>query len=465
MIPWLFSTVVIASLVVYHGFNLLMVTLAWFELRRQRRMGTRRMRIMAKAGTPLPGITVIIPAYNERVSIVRTVGSVLRSSYPDVQVIVVSDGSTDRTLRVLTEAFALRPSNVRPAGSLPTQNVRAVFESETDARLLVVDKRNGGKADALNVGLNMATRRLVLATDADVLFDVHALLYLALPFMLHGETVATSGMIRLHNGCTLRRNRVVQVAAPRTLLESSQVVEYLRAYGVGRLFFNRLGGHLIISGAFGLFDRQLLLELGGYQAHAVGEDMELVARIHRHCREQRRPYRVEFSAHALCYTEAPHTRVDFGKQRTRWHHGLLTTLRIHRQMAFNPGYGSIGLVTFPYFALELYAPVFEAIGWLTLPALWLSGVAPSATMILFAAVSVLMSMSVSLAAVGLDALYFTHFRRATDRAIVVGAALLEPFWYRPLTIYYRLRAFYRFYRTIHLKTAWKSPARATEPAR
>ena len=287
---------------------------------------------------------------------------------------------------------------------------------------------------------------------------------MALPFALHKNTIATSGMIRLYNGCAVTQNRVASVGVPSTLLELCQVVEYLRAYGIGRLFFNRLGGHLIVSGAFGLFDRQLLLELGGYQAHAVGEDMELVARIHRHCLEQNRPYRIEFSANALCYTEAPHTRLDFGKQRTRWHHGLLTTLRIHRRMAFNPRYGSIGVVTFPYFVLELYAPALEAIGWLTLPVLWLAGLIPSSTVFLFAAVSVLMSMSVSLAAILLDAIHFGHFRRASDRMVVVAAALVEPFWYRPFTVYYRLRAFYRYYRTIHLKTAWKSPARAAQPA-
>ena len=465
MLAWLFSGVIIAGLVVYHGFNLLMIALAWVELRRQRLTGTRRLRIMVKKGGRLPGIAVVVPAYNESVAIVRTVRSILRTSYPDLQVIVVSDGSTDQTLGVLTNAFALRPSNERPAGSLPTQNVRAVFVSETDPRLLVVDKRNGGKADALNVGINMAARPLVLATDADVMFATHALFHLVLPFVLHKETVATSGMIRLSNGCTLVRNRVTSPRVPRTMLESCQLVEYLRAYGIGRLFFNRLGGHLIISGAFGLFDRQLLLELGGYQAHAVGEDMELVARIHRHCIEQHRPYRIEFSAHARCYTEAPHALVDFGKQRTRWHHGLLTTLRIHRHVGFNPRYGSVGLLTYPYFVLELYAPALEAIGWLALPVLWAAAAVPSSAVVLFLVTSVLMTTTVSLAAILLDAVYFGHFRRGVDRAIVVASALLEPFWYRPLTVYYRLRAFYRYYRTIHLKTAWKSPARVAQSVR
>jgi cellulose synthase/poly-beta-1,6-N-acetylglucosamine synthase-like glycosyltransferase len=441
-----------------------MVALAGLEVRRQRRDATRRLTRRAAAGVALPGISIVVPAYNESLSIVRTVSSILRASYPDLQVVVVSDGSTDQTLRVLTQAFMLRPSNARPARVLPTQHVRAVFVSEKDPRLLVVDKRNGGKADALNVGLNIATKPLVLATDADVLFDTHAFFHLAWPFVEHEETVATSGMIRLYNGCTLARDHVAEVRVPSTWLESTQVVEYLRAYGLGRLFFNRLGGHLIISGAFGLFDRQLLLELGGYQAHAVGEDMELVARIHRHCADEHRRYRVEFSAHALCYTEAPHTLTDFGKQRTRWHHGLLTTIRIHRSMAFNPRYGAIGLVSFPYFLLELYAPVLEAVGWLMLPVLWMTGLVPAWTVALFVAISVLMSVSVSLAAILLDAVSFGHVCRAADRVRLVASALAEPFWYRACTVYYRLRAVYRYYRTIHLKTAWKSPARAAQPA-
>ena len=233
-----------------------------------------------------------------------------------------------------------------------------------------MDKRNGGKADALNAGINMAASQLVLAIDADVVLDRFALVDLALPFITDPTTVACSGMIRPYNGCAVRRGRLGRVGMPSTLLESCQVIEYLRAYGIGRLFFNRLNAHLIISGAFGLFDRDLLLQLGGYQRHAIGEDMELVVRIHRYFAEHHRAYRVWFSADALCLTEAPHSLTDFGKQRTRWHQGLLSTLRIHRGMTAKRRYGMVGLVAFPYFFLELYAPVFEALGWLALVPLW-----------------------------------------------------------------------------------------------
>lgn len=255
MPAFVLSGVIVVGLVLYHGFNLLMIALAAVEIRRQRWLADRRLGSLVEEGVGLPGIAVVVPAYNEDISIVRTVESILRLSYADLQVIVVSDGSTDRTLDVLAAAFALRPSNERAAGTVPTQNVRAVFASEKDPRLLVVDKRNGGKADALNVGINLASKPLLLATDADVVLDASALVHLALPFVLHRETVATSGMIRPYNGCTLARGHVTRVALPGTLLEKFQVMEYVRAYGVGRLFFNRLNGHLIISGAFGLFDR------------------------------------------------------------------------------------------------------------------------------------------------------------------------------------------------------------------
>jgi cellulose synthase/poly-beta-1,6-N-acetylglucosamine synthase-like glycosyltransferase len=457
----IFSGVIIAGLAVYHGFNLATIALAAVELRRQRWFETRRLERIAIESGALPSVAVIVPAYNEQVSIVQTLESVLRLSYPDLQIIVVSDGSTDQTLATLAKAFRLRPSSERPGGPLATQAVRAVFRSETDSRLLVVDKRNGGKADALNAGINMAASRLVLAIDADVVLDKFALVHLALPFITDPTTVASSGMIRPYNGCAVRHGRLGRVGMPSTLLESCQVIEYLRAYGIGRLFFNRLNAHLIISGAFGLFDRDLLLQLGGYQRHAIGEDMELVVRIHRYFAEHDRVYRVWFSADALCLTEAPHSLTDFGKQRTRWHQGLLSTLRIHRGMTAKRRYGMVGLVAFPYFFLELYAPVLEALGWLALVPLWFGHLLTTDQLLLFAAVSLLLSASVSLAAIFLDVVGFRHFEHPLDRAKLVGYAALEHLGYRQLTIYYRLRAFYRYYRTVQLSSGWTPPARMT----
>jgi cellulose synthase/poly-beta-1,6-N-acetylglucosamine synthase-like glycosyltransferase len=457
MVPTILASVVIAGLALYHGFNLIMIVLAAWETHRQRWLKTRHAWVAATECGLLPSVSVVVPAHNEEVVIVRTVRSALRLLYPDLQVIVVSDGSTDQTLAALTAAFRLRPSNERPHGTLAAQRIRGVFSSEIDPRLIVIDKRNGGKADALNVGINMASRRLVLAIDADVVLDRRALVHLALPFLLDQDTVATSGVIRPYSGNRLERR---DTAMPARLLAAFQVLEYVRAYGVGRLFFNRINAHLLISGAFGLFDRELLLEVGGYQPHAVGEDLELVTRIHRHSVAANRPYRIGFSAYALCYTETPYTLHDLGKQRTRWHQGLLSTLRIHRGMTLDRRFGLIGALTLPYFILELFAPVLEVIGWVTLPAFWWAGVLPPSALPLFVAVSVLLSTTVSLAAILLDAAHFGHFRRLRDRGRLIGCAIAEHIGYRQCIIYFRLRGIYRYYRGVHVKSGWSSPARA-----
>jgi cellulose synthase/poly-beta-1,6-N-acetylglucosamine synthase-like glycosyltransferase len=329
--------------------------------------------------------------------------------------------------------------------------------------LKVIDKRNGGKADALNVGINVATGRLILAVDADVILDADAVTHLARPFIEDDCTVATSGMIRPQNGTTIENGRIGRTGLPVPMLERMQVLEYLRAYGVGRLCFNWIGAHLIISGAFGLFDRKTLIALGGYQPHAVGEDMELVVRIHRHLREARVPYRVSFSADALCLTEAPFSRVDFGKQRTRWHMGLLSTLRIHRYMMLNPRYGAIGFVAFPFFVVELFAPVLEALALIGFPLAWLTGAVSGERALWMVLTGVLLSTSVSLFAVLIDTAGFDFLTGLKPRLVLAMLGFVEHVGYRQLTILYRLRAFERYYRTIQLRSGWKSPTRA--PAR
>ena len=459
----LLAVLALGGLAVYHGVNAAMIVLAVRELRRQRWMEPRRLAAIALESSSLPGVTVVVPAYNEAVSIVRTVQSILRTAYRDLEIVVVSDGSTDQTLAVLARAFALRPSNVRAAGTLPTQAVRAVFESAADARLFVIDKRNGGKADALNAGINMASKPLVLAVDADVVLDRFSIVHLALPFALDSTIVASSGMVRPHNGCDIRRGRVSRVRMPSPWTERLQILEYIRAYGIGRLFFNRFNAHLIISGAFGLFDRALLLDIGGYQPHAIAEDMELVVRIHRYCADREQPYRVWFAADALCWTEAPHTLRDLGAQRTRWHHGLLAVLRAHRRMALDRRYGAAGALAFPIFGFELYAPVFEMLSWVVVPALWAAGALSVAWIAAWFAVAVFLSAGVSLAAVFLDTLGFGVFRHPIDRLALVACAVLEHVGYRQLTVYFRLRAFYRDFRTIQLKSGWRSPARMPAP--
>jgi cellulose synthase/poly-beta-1,6-N-acetylglucosamine synthase-like glycosyltransferase len=458
------ATVYVAT---YHLSSLAMILVAWRERLRQQRYRLLEIPEIAEASGELPGVTLVIPAFNEQASICRTVESALQQRHRDVEVVVVNDGSTDQTLALLMDRFGLRLSERAAFESIPSQAVRAVFESTLDPRLIVIDKRNGGKADALNVGINHARKPLACLIDADVVLDPWALLHLVLPFVEDPTTVATSGTIRLQNGCRIDRGRISHAALPERWLERLQVVEYLRAYALGRLCFNTGSTHLIISGAFGLFRRSVLLEVDGFQPHAIGEDMELVVRIHRMLRERRRPYRITFVADAICYTEAPHTLRDLGQQRTRWHQGLLTTLRLHRDMAFNPRFGAVGLFSFPYYlAFELAAPVVESAGWcLSLLGL-LTGLIGPGAFVAYLAATLGLGLLVSASAIALDDMSLASFRGVAPKATLTACALLEQVGYHQATLYFRLRAFVRFYRQIHLKSGWLSPARqAGRPGR
>lgn len=455
-----FALIASSYVAVYHSLNFIMVFLAWFEATRKRGVNRQLTRRIAEESGELPGVSVVIPAYNEEVPIVQTVKSVLNTRYPDLEVIVVNDGSTDRTLKRLWQAFKLSPCNEAPEAALTTQSVRAVFKSAIDSRLKIIDKRNGGKADALNAAINYGCKELICTIDADVLLQPESILELALPFAEDPTTVASGGLLRPRNGCKLSDNKLIQADLPGTWLERFQVLEYIRSFGVGRLFFNRINAHLIISGAFGLFRRQIVIDAGGYQAYAIGEDMELVVRLHRYLKERGDAYRIVFVPNALCLTEAPYSVRDLGKQRTRWHQGLLTSLRLHKVMLWNPKYGTVGMVAFPYFRyFELLSPFVEAAGWIMIPLLWGLGWLAPGGFAFFAAVTLVFSSLVSLEAVLLDTALFAFFPKWSQGIQLLALALLEPFGYHQLNLYFRLRAFPRYYRSIHLKGGWRSPAR------
>lgn len=456
-----------AYVVLAHTVRLAMLAGGWVELRRQRRYRLMENPAAAVESRELPRITVIVPAYNEEASICRTVRSLLAQHYSDLEVVVVNDGSVDRTLGALDDGFDLAPDVFFPSEDVPTQNVRMAFRSRRDARVRVIDKRNGGKADALNVGINHATGGLVCVIDADVILDAWALFYLVLPFLEDERTVASSGTIRPHNGCLVEGARVTSPRVPHSAVEALQVIEYILAFGVGRLFFNLINGHVVISGAFGLFRRDLLTEISGFHPQAIGEDMELVVRLHRHLRDHQMPYRITFVADALCYTEAPSSIEDLGKQRTRWHQGLLTTLRLHRNMIGNRRYGAAGLFSLPYFFLfELAAPAAEALGWaavlgsaimrmIHLPE---SPAAPPYTLMFIGAVMLLSTVN-SWSGILIDDTYAAHYRRPADIVRLAVYAAADHFWYHQMMIFYRLRAFKRFYGGVHIKGGWVSPTR------
>src|SRR5690348_2334114 len=300
--------------------------------------------LMLVLGTEaLPPLSILVPAYNEELTIVESTTSFLTLQYPHHEVVLVNDGSSDGTMSLLIDAYDLYQIPPAFSISIPTEPVRGYYRSRRYSKLLVIDKQNGGKADALNAALNAARFPYILSVDADTIVEPDALLRLARPFLLGKPVAAVGGTVRVANACTIAHGRVVEARVDRRFLPAIQVLEYLRAFLFGRLGWNRLGGNLIISGAFGLFKRAHLLAIGGYRAQSVTEDIDLVVRLQRYLRENRIRDAISFIPDPVAWTEVPATVRVLGNQRQRWHQGLLETLWQHRDLLFNVRYGVTGL--------------------------------------------------------------------------------------------------------------------------
>ena len=427
---------------------LLLMVVGFRETRRA--LGEMRWRDVRRVmRSPLtPPISVIAPAYDEEANIAVSVRSLLMLNYPEFEVIVVNDGSRDRTLQVMVEQFALRPIPRSFEYAVPCRPIRAVYESSEHPNLVVVDKENGGKADALNAGLNLALAPLFCAIDADSVLEEDALLRVVRPFVEEpGLTVATGGIVRIANGCLVRGGRVVEVRLPRRFLPLVQIVEYLRGFLFGRMGWSAINGLLIVSGAFGLFDKRTAVAAGGYAHDTVGEDMELVVRMHRWLREQGIPYRVRFVPDPVCWTEAPESLRVLRRQRNRWHRGLIDTLWRHRAMLGRPRFGAVGVVAMPTFAVfEMLGPLVEVSGYVVVPLCYWLGILDVRFVLVFLMLAVLYSILLSVSAVLLEDMAFRRYPHARDLALLVLVGIAENLGYRQATAWWRVRAFWDYWR-------------------
>jgi cellulose synthase/poly-beta-1,6-N-acetylglucosamine synthase-like glycosyltransferase len=400
--------------------------------------------LMLVLGTEaLPPLSILVPAHNEEMTIVESVISFLTLQYPHHEVVLVNDGSSDSTMEKLIAAYDLY--EIPPAFSIniPTKAVRAYYRSRGNSKLLVIDKENGGKADALNAALNAARFPYVLAVDADTLIEPDALLRLARPFLLGKPVAAVGGTIRVANGCTIEHGRVVEARVDRRLLPSVQVLEYLRAFLFGRLGWNQLGGNLIISGAFGLFRRAHLLAIRGYRTGSVTEDMDLAVRLHRYLREHHLPDTTAFIPDPVAWTEVPSSIAVLGRQRERWQRGLLETLWVHRDLLFNVRYGAVGLLAYPFFLFgEALSPLVEMFGYIGVAAAVIFGVVDFQFVWLFLSVVVLYGMLLSVWAILLEEVSFRRYTRVSDSVRLLLTSIVEAFGYRQVTLYFRLKAFW-----------------------
>jgi len=406
-----------------------------------------------------PPVSILAPAFNEEATVIQSVKSLLKLSYGKYEVVVINDGSKDNTLAQLTAEFEMYRSKQLYNPRIEAKPVRGIYKSRLPAykHLVVVDKENGGKADALNVGINVARYEYVCCIDADSILEDDALQKVMKSFLEDARVIAVGGIVRIANGCEVVNGRVVKVGLSNRLIPVFQVIEYFRAFLSGRMSWQAVNGLLIISGAFGLFKRSAVLEVGGYKHDTVGEDMELIVRLHRFKRERRQRYRIVFVPDPVCWTEVPDTAKVLSRQRNRWHRGLLDTMLIHRTMFLNPRYGVIGMAAMPYFVfVELMGPVVEFFGYCAMVVLLTMGSLNLQVGILFFIVALFYGVMFSVGAVLLEELSFQRYPNPRDLALLLSFGVLENFGYRQLTAWWRIKGIWDYFRG---KNAWGSMQR------
>lgn len=391
---------------------------------------------------PFPPVTIIAPAYNEGPIIEDSLNYMLNLKYTHYEVILVNDGSTDDTLQVVKDNFALY--EIPPAFQIKikTSPIKKFYRSHKYKNLLVIDKENGGKADSLNAGINAAKFAYFLALDADTLIAEDALYRAISPMITQKNVIATGGTVGVINDCLFKDGKVLKVRFPRSFYAGIQVVEYIRAYLFGRVGWNWLGGNLVISGAFGLFNKQLVLDNGGYLVDTVGEDLELTLKLHHsHLRKGSR-YKIVSIPDTVCWTEVPEDRKTLSRQRERWHRGLIDSMVRHKKLFLNPKYGVTGMFTFPFFVLgEMISPIVEFLGWISFPIGLYLGIINLQFFLLFILASVGLSLILTFSSIILAQISLGRYHSEKDFIKMFFYTLIENLGYRQMTVIWRLKGF------------------------
>lgn len=438
---------IIAYFLLLNSFYALLLLLAIPELMEHWRISDDQNLRLLRGTDVVPPISVLVPAYNEQATIVASVLSFLTLEYPNHEVVVVNDGSTDATMEMLIGAYELYEAPAAYPHVVPTAEVGAYYRSRVYSKLTCLDKANGGKGDSLNAAVNAARFSYVLAVDADTLVERDALLRLARPFLLGERVAAVGATVRVVNGSTVIHGIVTEPRVDSRWLPGIQTVEYLRAFLFGRLGWNRLGGSLIISGAFGLFKQEHLLAVGGYNTGSVTEDMDVVIRLHKHLRATGSKDKVQFIPDPVAWTEVPATLGGLYRQRERWHRGLISTLIAHRDVCFNPRYGRLGFVAYPFFLFgEMLAPAIELAGYVAFGASLFLGIADLDFALLFLLVSLGFGFLLSLWATVLEEVSFRRYPAFRDFLLLLWFSLIEAFGYRQITLWFRLQSYWKYVR-------------------
>ncbi len=396
-------------------------------------------------------MSILVPAYNESATIVANVRSMLFVQYPNLEIVVANDGSSDDTLDVLKNAFSLEPIARAHELIAPHEPIRGVYGSKLYPNLLVVDKANGGcKADAVNAALNFSRNPLYCVVDADSLLEPQALLRSVRPFMEEpDEMVAVGGTIRVLNGCRVENGEIVEYSLPGKFLPLVQSMEYIRAFLVARLAWSRWGMLSIVSGAFGIFRRDVSLEIGGWSLDTIGEDYDFIVKLHRYMANNNRKYKMRYVPEPVCWTEAPEDFKTLKSQRTRWQRGALEVAFKNKDMVFNPKYGKFGMIAMPNnYLVDVIGPIAELVGYMVLPLFFFLGWINYPYLLAFLAIFFVFGTFIGVSTLVLEELELQRSPRASDLLKLGVVAVIENFGYRQLNSIWRVVGWYQFVRKV-----------------
>jgi len=435
---------------VYYGvanaiYMVLLMAAVWLILRHLMRLGYSRYHESIHPSMALP-VSVLLSAYNEESCIVESVKSLCQLNYPDYEIVVINDGSTDSTLARLIESFGLQRVNSVYRPILETAAVRRFYASARHPNLIVIDKEHSGKADSLNAGINVARAPYFCSVDADSILEKDSLMRLMWPIIEAPDVVkATGGIVRIANGSVVKDGRLVEVRLPEDSLSRLQVVEYIRSFLFGRAGLSALNSLLVISGAFSMFHKKSVISVGGYSTGTVTEDMELVVRLHRFFMRAKQKYRISFVPDPICWTVAPKTFESLAKQRKRWHAGLGESISLHMSMVFNPRYGRIGLFAMPYqLFIEFFGPFIETAGYVIIILSFMAGIIDTRFFVLFLIMAVAVGVFFSTVALLLEEITYRRYPRLKDLLTLLFYGVIENFGYRQLVAFWRTKAVIRF---------------------
>lgn len=442
-----FSDFVLVYFTAINGFYLTLVIISFFYLKlfNRQRIAYESKGLMKS--DLYKSVTIIVPAYNEEKNIIENVRSLMQVDFNDFEVIVSNDGSTDDTLQKLIDEYELKESDLFVPKGLNSKPIKKVYRSGIHNNLIVLDKENGSRADAVNAAINIAHKDLICTIDADSWLEQNVLRKMLRAFIEDDKTIGVGGIIRVSNGCEFENNTMKEIKLPKKLVSKMQVLEYIRSFLFGRIGWDQLNSLLIISGAFGVFDREAVLKVGGYDVESIGEDFELTLRLHRHYKEEGIDYNIRFFPEPVCWTEVPATWNELSSQRNRWQRGLFETLVKHKKMIFNPKYGSVGLIGLPFYLIfELLSPVVEFLGYALVLFLLMTATLNTSFALLFFIAAVLLGVVLSLSAVLSDEFTYKQYPKVKDALQLIALAVFENLGYRQLHTWWRLKGMFHYLR-------------------